>query len=86
MKVIKITAIWCSACLVMNKVFNKVLNKKNIEVVSLDLDFDSEEVNKYSPGDILPVLIFLKNNKEVKRITGEHTEEEIIKIMEEIGD
>ena len=86
MKVIKITAIWCSACLVMNKVWNSILEKKNIETISLDLDMDEEEANKFSPGEVLPVFIFMKDNKEIKRVVGEHTEEELLEIIEEIGD
>ncbi len=86
MKVIKITAIWCSACLIMNKIWNKVLEKKDIETVSLDLDFDSEKAEKYTPGDVLPVFIFIKDNKEVKRIVGEHSYEELLEVIENIGD
>lgn len=86
MKVIKITAIWCSACLVMNKVWNSILKKKNIETVSLDLDMDEEEANKFSPGEVLPVFIFMKDDNEIKRVIGEHTEEELLEIIEEIGD
>lgn len=86
MKVIKITAIWCSACLVMNKVWNSILKKKNIETISLDLDLDENEANKFSPGEVLPVFIFMKDNNEIKRVVGEHTEEELLEIIEEIGD
>lgn len=86
MKVIKITAIWCSACLVMNKVWNSILKKKTIETISLDLDMEEEEANKFSPGEVLPVFIFMKDNNEIKRVIGEHTEEELLKIIEEIGD
>ena len=45
---------------------------------------DSEEVEKYNPGQILPVFIFFKNNKEVKRVIGEKTEKEMLKIIEEL--
>ncbi len=86
MKVIKITAIWCSACLIMNKVWDRILEKNTIETISLDLDFDEEEANKYTPGDVLPVFIFMDGDKELKRVTGEHTEEELLKIIKEIGD
>ena len=68
------------------KVWKKVLEKKNIETVSLDLDLDEDEANKFSPGEVLPVFIFMKDNKEIKRIVGEHTEEELLEIIEEIGD
>lgn len=86
MKVVKITALWCSACLVMNKVWDKVLKNKKIETVSLDYDMDEEEVAKYNPGKILPVFIFYKDNKEIKRITGEKTYEEMLDIINEVGE
>lgn len=86
MKVIKITAIWCSACLVMNTIWDKVSKKMNIETLSLDLDFDEDEVKRYIPGDILPVFIIMNKDKEIKRIVGEHSEEELIKLLQEIGD
>ena len=85
MKVVKINAVWCSGCLVMNKVWKNILSKYNIETINLDYDMDEEEVKKYDVGDILPVLIFYKNNKEVCRIIGEKKEEEIVKIIEEVN-
>ena len=42
MKVIKISAIWCSACLITNKSFNKLKEKYNFEYGELDLDIDQE--------------------------------------------
>ncbi len=86
MKVIKITAIWCSGCLIMNKVWNNVLKENNIETVSLDIDIDEDEVNKYNPGIVLPVFIFFKNDKEIKRVVGEHSEKEMLTIISELGD
>ena len=84
MQVIKINAIWCSGCLIMNKTWKKVLEAKNIDKINLDYDMDEEEVQKYNPGDKLPILIFMKNNKEVKRLVGEHSYEELISIIEEL--
>lgn len=86
MKVIKITAVWCGACLIMNKIWNQITNEKEIETISLDLDFDEEEANKYEPGEILPVFIFEKDGKEIKRIIGEHSKEEMLQVIEELGD
>lgn len=85
MKVIKITALWCSGCLIMNKTWNEVLKLRDIETESLDYDMDEEEVAKYNPGKILPVFIFIKDNHEVKRITGEKSKEEMIQIIDEVG-
>lgn len=86
MKVVKITAIWCSGCLIMNKVWNNILKNKEIETIALDLDMNEEEVNQYNPGDILPVFIFYKNDIEIKRVIGEHSEAEMLKIIDELGD
>ena len=84
MKVIKINAIWCPACLVMNNTWNKVLKKKDIETISLDYDVDEEEVKKYNVGDVLPVFIFMKDDKEIYRFQGEKSYKELIKIVEEL--
>ena len=56
MKVVKINAIWCSGCLIMNKVWNNILKKYNIETIELDYDMDEEEVEKYNPGKIYQCL------------------------------
>lgn len=84
MKVVKITALWCSACLIMNKRWDEVLKEKEIETISLDLDMDEEEVASYQVGDILPVFIFYKEDKEVKRIVGEKTTNEMLAIIKEV--
>lgn len=86
MKVVKINAIWCSGCLVMNKTWKNILKTKTIETINLDYDMDEEEVSKYNVGDVLPVLIFYKDGKEVVRVVGEKSEEELIKIIEEVGE
>lgn len=84
MKVVKINAVWCSGCLVMNKVWNKILKKYDIETINLDYDLDEDEVLKYNPGNILPVFIFYQEDKEIYRIIGEKKEEDLIKIIEEL--
>lgn len=78
MKLIKVSALWCPACLITNKAVNKLIEEnKDIELISLDYDFDEDEVKKYDVGKILPVLIFEKDNKEVLRLIGEKNYEEI---------
>jgi thiol-disulfide isomerase/thioredoxin len=84
MKIVKISAIWCGACLIMNKVWNK-LKDKDIELIELDYDMDEEEVKKYNPGDILPVFIVYDNDKEVLRLTGEFSYDEFINKLKEVG-
>lgn len=86
MRVVKINAIWCSGCLVMNKIWNNILKKYDIETLELDYDMDEEEVLKYDPGNILPVFIFFDGDKEIFRINGEMREKEMIDKMKENGD
>lgn len=84
MKIVKISAIWCGACLIMNKVWNK-LKDKNIELIELDYDMDEEEVSKYNPGDVLPLFIVFDGDKEVLRLTGEFSYDEFIEKLKEVG-
>ena len=78
MKLIKISAIWCPSCLIMEKVWNQVKEEyPNYEYISYDYDLDDES-DSYNPGNILPVIILLKDNEEVKRFIGEKTKDEII--------
>lgn len=84
MKIVKISAIWCGACLIMNKVWNK-LKDKDIELIELDYDMDEEEVKKYNPGDILPVFIVFDGNEEILRLTGEFSYDEFINKLKEVG-
>ena len=84
MKIVKISAIWCGACLIMNKVWNK-LKDKDIELIELDYDMDEDEVSKYNPGDVLPVFIVFNGEKELLRLTGEFSYDEFINKLKEVG-
>lgn len=76
MKVIRISAIWCSSCLIMKSRFNEVTSELNIDIIDYDYDIDTDIVDKYNVTDILPVYI-----KGDKRLVGEHTKEEIRKFL-----
>ena len=57
MKIIKIGAMWCPACIIMNKFWNKIKEEfKNIEFIDYDLDIDEEQVKSYNVGNILSIL------------------------------
>jgi len=85
-KIIKINAIWCSGCLSMKKIWKEIEEEyPNLDITDLDYDMDEEEVNKYNPGDILPVIIFKKNENEI-RLIGERTKAEIIEKIKEINE
>ena len=56
-----------------------------IEYVGYDYDMDTEKVQEYNVGSLLPVLVFIKDGKEVGRLTGEKTKKEIIKEIERLS-
>lgn len=85
MKVIKIGAIWCGGCLVMNGVWNKLKKMHDFDYIELDLDMDADEAKKYNPGDKLPVFIVMDNGEEVNRLVGEYKLEELEKYFEDVG-
>ena len=80
MKLIKISAMWCPSCLIMNSRFNEYLKDKNIEVIDYDYDIDTLEIKKYNIGKVLPEIIVLDDNDiEIKRLIGEYSIKELNK-------
>ena len=84
MYLVKINAMWCPSCLIMNNIYEKVSEKFNLKLKALDYDMDEEEVKTLSVGNILPVLILYKNNEEILRIIGEQSYQYIEKKIGEL--
>ena len=85
MKIIKINAMWCSGCLSMKKIWKQITEEyPNLNITTYDYDMDQKEVEKYNVGEILPVVIFQKKDKEI-RLIGEKTKQEIIEVIEELS-
>ena len=84
MRLVKITAVWCLSCILMNERIGNVLrNINDLELIELDFDDDEDRVEEYNIGKTLPVLIKLdSNNKEIGRIIGEKSEKEIEEFLE----
>ena len=83
MKIIKISSIACSSCIIVNNTLEKVLEKYKVHVKEIDYDFDDYS---YEIGSILPVLIFEdESGNELDRLVGEvsfeQIEEKITKYM-----
>lgn len=80
MKLVVISAIWCGSCIKMKNILKDILKDEELNITNYDIDFD-EEVKKYNVGDILPVIIFEKDNKEIDRLVGEKKKEEILNLI-----
>ena len=78
MKLVRISSSWCVSCIVMNKIWRE-LQEKYPEYEYIEYDYDIDDVSEYNVGNILPVIIIYKDNKEIKRIIGEKTKQEILK-------
>ena len=83
MKIVRVSAIWCSSCIVTYQAWNKIKEKyPNYEYI--DLDYDMDDITSYGVTEILPVIIIYKDNIEVARLIGEKTKLEISNKIEEL--
>lgn len=76
MKIVRISALWCSSCIVTYKDF-LTLKDKFPQNEYVELDYDMDDVSIYNVLDILPVIIGIKDGKEVFRFEGEVSLKEI---------
>ena len=86
MRVIKFNAVWCPGCLVTRKIFKEITEEiPGLDIIEYDYDMDEDMVEKYNVGDKLPVVIIENDdNIEIKRIIGEKSKEEYLKIIKEV--
>lgn len=78
MEFIRISALWCSSCIITYKDWNKLkTNYPDYEYNEYDYDMDVEMVEKYNIGTTIPVIIALKEGKEIGRIIGEKSYKEL---------
>lgn len=83
MKLIRISAIWCPACLIMRPRLEKIKEAfPNLEQIEYDYDFDEDIVKEFNVTDKLPVFILFDEETEITRIIGEKTVDEIVTILE----
>lgn len=80
-KLIVISAVWCPSCLILNKHLKKISDETKITIEKLDYDLDEDKISNYNVGDKLPVIILMKDNKEVSRLIGEKSYDDIIEFI-----
>lgn len=86
MKIIRVSATWCTSCIVTYSDFLSCQKKyPEYEYIEYDYDIDEDVVKTFQIGDIIPVLIAIdKNGKEVSRLVGEKKEKDIIAWVEQV--
>lgn len=84
MKVIKIGASWCSGCIIMRKRWDEIEKIRTFESEYYDFDIHEDMlIKKYNIGSQLPIFIFLDdNNNEIKRLIGEPSIDDILKVLD----
>lgn len=87
MKLVKISAMWCMSCIIMNNLLDDVLSKYNVlfDIVDIDYDMDSSLVSLYDVGSVLPVYILMDSSLEVARLVGEVSESSLISFLKDNG-
>ena len=84
MKLVRISAIWCTSCILTHKYFNEIKEEyKHFEYE--ELDYDTDDIESYNVGNILPVIIIFEKNVEKARIIGEKNTKEIKQVIEEVS-
>ena len=88
MKIIKIGSTWCSGCIIMRPIWERIEQEKTINTEYYDYDIYEDMLKeKYNIGDKLPIAIFLdKNNNELERIIGETSKEKILDLINKYGE
>lgn len=87
MKLVKISAMWCMSCIIMNNLLDDVLSKYNVlfDIEDIDYDMDSDLVSLYDVGSVLPVYILMDSSLEVARLVGEVSESRFISFLKDNG-
>ena len=74
-------ATWCMPCKMLSPILEEVAEAdKEVTIVKVDIDeFEQEAVMAGIRS--VPTLIYYKDGKETKRVSGVHSKEEILEII-----
>lgn len=82
MKIVRISSMWCPSCLVTKRYFDE-LKEKYKDNEYIEYDYDMDDIEEYQVGDILPVVIVFKENKEILRLIGEDNLKDVESLLGE---
>ena len=72
---------WCGPCKMLKPIIDSIAEeRKDIKVVSIDIDEEDELAEKYEVFSI-PCVVVFKNGEEVKRSVGLKPKQEILNLI-----
>ena len=72
---------WCGPCKMLKPIIDSIADeRKDIKVVSIDIDEEDELAEKYEVFSI-PCVVVFKNGEEVRRSVGFKQKQEILKLI-----
>lgn len=74
---------WCGPCRMLSPILDEIKSEEKIEIIKVNVDENQEWVERYNIQNV-PTLIFYKNGKEVNKISGLKTKNEILNIIKSI--
>lgn len=69
-------ATWCGPCKMLSSVLEKIDEEQIINIIKIDVDELRELAGEFKIYSV-PTLIIFKNEKEIKRISGFMSEDEL---------
>jgi len=68
----------------MKNRWSELEKEYNLNIIKYDYDFDSDKIEKYNVGTLLPVSIFFDSNgNELYRLVGEKNKVEIERVIKQ---
>lgn len=81
--IIKAFATWCPHCNKMQPIFEELSNELSQYIFTeFDIDKDKELTSEFKI-ESLPTFIFIKDKKEIKRMMGEISKDDLKKLIQE---
>ena len=71
---------WCPPCRMLAPILDNVVKATNVTLYKIDLDDDADLPSLYKIQSI-PTVIFLKDGKEVERLVGLKSEQDIVNLV-----
>lgn len=74
-------AIWCGPCRKMEPILKQVALETNVKIGKLNVD-DYESVARSRGVSSIPTMLIYKNGKEVERLVGIRSKDDLIRILD----